>query len=132
MSLMKMLNKKGPIMDPWGTHLIVHRESSTWGVSYVHTLLPVRKELPNNDTADSVRLHAAGFLAGIGNRKPSRDPSGWHQQNYHHRAITPSLRVVPEVLIDSCTLYGMPIEKDRKTLESSHPILVHQGSLKNL
>ena len=59
---------------------------------------------------------------GVSNRKPSRDPSGWPQQNDPHRAIASSLRLGPEVLIDSYTLCGMPIEKDGKALESSHPI----------
>ena len=58
----------------------------------------------------------------VGNRKPSRDPSGWHQQNDHNRAIVSSLRSGPEVLIGSYTLCGMPIEKDGNALESSHPI----------
>ena len=39
-----------------------------------------------------------------------------------YRAIASSLRLGPEVLIDSYTLYGMPIEKDGKALENSHPI----------
>ena len=48
----------------------------------------------------------------VGNRKPSRDPSGWHQPNDHHRAIVSSLRLGPEVLIGSYTLCAMPIEMD--------------------
>ena len=53
----------------------------------------------------------------VGNRNPSRDPSGWHQPNDHPRAIVSRLRLGPEVLIGSYTLCGMPIEKDGNALE---------------
>ena len=124
MSLMKMLNKTGPIMEPWA-HLCALGEKHFGRYLSSHiapcpkgSCLTMTRQIPPSYT------HAVfqAVVCEVGNRKPSRDPSGWHQQNDHDRTIVSSLRSGPEVLIGSYTLCGMPIEKDGNPLESSHPI----------
>ena len=109
---------------PWA-HLCTCGEKHFGRFVYSHiapcpkgSCLTMTRQIPPSYT------HAVfqAVVYGVGNRKLSRDPSGWHQQNDPHRAVDSSLRLGPEVLIGSYTLCGMPIEKDGKALESSHPI----------